>query len=119
MQENRKFPRLDLDDQGELDIRIDDGERITLPVAITSISPHGASVSVSHRSERPVKGTLATLRFSYEHDAFKLPARVAWARTYAEHLEIGLELLLDLTPEDMRRRYARWIVNKFVSRKQP
>lgn len=111
--ENRKFPRLDLSHQGQLDLRISGGGRITLPISITSVSPHGASVAMDRPKHLPAQDSLVTLRFADDELEFTLPARVAWIRSQSQSAGIGLEFLLDLTPTDMSQRFARWVVDTF------
>lgn len=115
MRENRKFPRLDDSYAGELTLRMASDDRVTVPALITSVSPEGASVSLTTTEHLPSRGSLVTLRFWHNREIFTLPARVAWTRQHPQNAEVGLELLLDLTPDDMRQRYARWIVNAFAS----
>jgi hypothetical protein len=111
--ENRKLPRLDLSHQGQLDLRISGGGRITLPISITSVSPHGVSVLMARPKHLPAQDSLVTLRFSDEELEFTLPARVAWIRSQTQSAGLGLEFLFDLTPADMSRRYAKWVVDTF------
>jgi hypothetical protein len=111
--ENRKLPRLDLSHQGQLDLRISGGGRITLPISITSVSPHGVSVIMARPKHLPAQDSLVTLRFSDEELEFTLPARVAWIRSQTQSAGLGLEFLFDLTPADMSQRYARWVVDTF------
>lgn len=111
--ENRKLPRLDLSHKGQLDLRVSGGGRISLPISITSIAPHGASVMLTRPKHLPAQDSLVTLRFEYEEHEFTLPARVAWIRSETMSAGLGLEFLLDLTPDDMSQRFARWVVDTF------
>lgn len=111
--ENRKFPRLDLFYDGKIDIPMIKGERVSLPMLVTSVSPEGASVTVFAVPRVPKMGSLVTVRFSADESRFRLPMSVAWARENDGRCELGLELLLDRMPASMADRFARWIVQRF------
>ena len=116
MRENRRFPRLDLYYEGKIDVPLFKGERATLPMLVTSVSPDGASVALSNIPRMPESGSLVTIRFENDGNNFVLPMQVAWARQTGKRTELGLKLLLDQMPADMAQRYARWIVNTFKTK---
>lgn len=113
MIENRKFPRLDLFYDGTIDIPMIRGERIRLPMLVTSVSPEGASVTVFNIPRLPRTGSLVTVRFKADGSSFRLPMSIAWAREKNQRSELGLVILLQRTPASMAERYAKWIVARF------
>ena len=115
MRENRKFPRLDRYYEGKIDVPLFRGERATLPMLVTSVSPEGASVALSNVPRMPESGSLVTVRFSSDGSEFILPMKVAWTRVTGKRTEFGLQLLIDQMPAEMEQNYARWIVEEFKS----
>lgn len=119
MKENRKFPRLDLYYEGKIDVPLFAGERATLPMLVTSVSPDGASVALSNIPRVPDSGSLVTVRFTNDGNKFVLPMQVAWTRQTGKRTELGLQLLLDQMPAEMAQSYARWIVDRFKTKRSP
>ena len=119
MKENRKFPRLDLYYEGKIDVPLFKGERASLPMLVTSVSPDGASVALSNIPRMPDTGSLVTVRFENDGYRFVLPMKVAWARQTGKRTELGLQMLLDQMPAEMAQLYARWIVHRFKDRGTP
>ncbi len=113
MRENRKFPRLDLYYEGTVDIPLIRGERMSLPILVTSVSPEGVSIAASDVAFAPRNGTLVTVHFADDGHEFVLPMSVAWQKKAGRRTEFGLKLLLDHMPPEMASTYARWIVERF------
>jgi hypothetical protein len=108
----RKFPRIDFDGDGELELRAGEGEATSLPCTVVSIAPSGIGCLIS-RGALPGPGTKVTARFSDGQRKFELVGRVAWSGGQAERARgVGVALQLELTPAAIRREYAHWVIGK-------
>lgn len=91
--------------------------KLMISAALSNLTCEGAGL-VSLPAENLSKlnrGQGATLNFRIERQLFSICCRVAWHRaTHSAFTDIGLQLLLALSPKTTRHAYARWIVDSIV-----
>jgi hypothetical protein len=113
MQTERRYPRVAIEQDGELEVRVGAG-RVSVPVTIRSISCEGAGITFSARRPTLCRGATVTMRFrSSARDSFVLPGRVAWCAPNGERrgdFDVGVRFQLELAQNQTRQRYAHWIV---------
>ncbi|MCG8416490.1 MAG: PilZ domain-containing protein [Proteobacteria bacterium] len=110
--EKRRYPRLDWEQTGSLDLNEPGGERISVPIVIRSVSPEGLGVATDAGAELPGAGRILTINFKIGQRDISLPGRVMWLQRSDRHNAVGIRLVLELARASMRQAFASWIVDR-------
>ena len=104
----RRFPRIPTDQAAEIEY-LDRGcnQRVKKAVSVRSIACEGIGCEAASQLALARKMRINVV-FSVEGTTLSLPGAVAWVRGAG----LGIHLLLELAPPEIRQRWAHWIVGK-------
>jgi hypothetical protein len=121
----RRFPRLPINQTGELQVRVgSDGKsrRVRVPVSIRSLAPEGVGLAMVERDYLPLKrGSQVIIYVNLDGTKLELPGSVAWSNRpeqRASPFDLGIRLHLELALGTSRQTYANWVVRQLSAQRQ-
>lgn len=109
---NRRYPRAAVNEPAVLTVRAREQSR-RVPVAIKTISPEGAGLSLRDQGQRVEHRATVRMGFSIDGRPFEIPGLIVWVASPAApqgSLDVGVRFLLAAVPHETRQAYARWVV---------
>ncbi|HTM22982.1 MAG TPA: PilZ domain-containing protein [Kofleriaceae bacterium] len=120
----RRYPRVPLEQPGEMEIRIRTApgaasRPIKVPVMIRTVSCEGMGLVLESRGLQGLAvGTTVTMRLQAGGARIEVPGRIAWydPREPNSRYDLGIKLHLEIARAAMRQHWAEWVVGLIRTR---